>query len=261
MQFCVDNKTVASHREWLAGYDQQHRADWDRLLNADPEAAICEGHVRMLLADNGCNVQPNVDVTEDGKSPDFICHQDGQPFYVEVTNISIEVATEKTALSHSASGKAQHYANLNKTIFNECRQKTRQCVGLDYPTLVAVGTQHFQASCLCIQKDHVEMLLTGESLIAWDMDSRLGRAVGEPYQITRLQKSAFVRKDKQGQMEHARCPVSGMLICGFGCEPWNVVGLLHPNPAREFDRRLLPSIEFCRLASGYEAGTMSTEWI
>ncbi len=90
MQFRVDNKTIVSHREWLDGYGPQHRANWDRLLNHDPEAAICEANVRTLLADNGCDVQPNVDGTEDGKSPDFICQQDGQPFYVEVTNISIE---------------------------------------------------------------------------------------------------------------------------------------------------------------------------
>lgn len=261
MQFCVDDQAVASHREWLAGYDPQHRADWDRLLNADPEAAICECNVRALLADHGCEVQPNVDVTEDGKSPDFICHQDGQPFYVEVTSISIEVATQKTALSHLPSSGAQHYGNLNNTIFNECRQKTPQCVALNHPSLVAVGTQHFQASCLCIQRKNIEMLLTGEALIAWNVDVRDGGAVGEPYQVSHLKSATFVRPSGEGEMEHARCPVSGMLLCGFGCEPWRVLGLLHPNPAREFDRCLLSGIEFCRLADGYESGTMSTEWV
>jgi hypothetical protein len=163
-------------------------------------------------------------------------------------------------LAHLPGGKAENYAPLNREIFSACREKTPQCANLPFATLLAVGTFHWQASCLCVEKHHLRDILTGTRLITQKVDMRTGNAVGEIYETTSLERAAFVRPDPQEDMAFARLPVSGILICGFAVQPPKVYGILHPTPARPFDRRLLPRIEFGRLTIDCQSGTMSTEW-
>lgn len=260
MTFKPDANLAEQHARWLAGFDPRHRHKWESLLGNDPEAARCEAHVRLMLADNGNHVVPNEDLAGGDKTPDFLCQQAGQSFYVEVTCLSIDKVTEVTGFPDVRDcGEMICYAPLNSAIFNACRQKTPQCAGLDHPCLVAVGTFHFEASKSCVRKLLLKDLLTGSLLITCDIDGT-GAAVGDVYQSTRLESAAFIRPDEDGEVEHARRPVSGIVVCGFGCHPPNIFGVLHPSPARQFDRRLLPNIKFCRLTEGYDSGMMSTDW-
>jgi hypothetical protein len=110
-------------------------------------------------------------------------------------------------------------------------------------------------------KTKVWDLLTGLPSITWDYDAQMGQAVGDPYETTKLESAVFVKPSTTAGIEHARNPVSGMLICGFGCDPPTCYGVLHPLPVRNFPRELLPDVEFCRLKDGYERGLLSTEWI
>lgn len=261
MTFRPDDESIERHERWLGCFNPQYLDNWKKLLGNDAEAAMCEVDVRLLLADNGVDVEPNEDLSGGGKTPDFLCRKDDQAFYVEVTCIGINKATEVTALPHEFTGDPSFHRALNDAIFNACRQKTPQCADQDLPCLVAVGTFHHQASCICVDKHYLADLLTGEPMIAHDIDMRTGEGVGETYEITHLRSATFLCPDKNKAMDHARHPVSGMLICGLGRRPPIVFGVLHPSPVRQFDRRLLAKIEFCRLKDGYESGQLSTEWI
>lgn len=263
MTFTPDQQLIQEHCHWLSAFDAQHLRNWQKLLNADAEAAMCEAAVRGLLEENGNQVEPNEDLTGSNQSPDFRCTQAGKTFFVEVTCLSIDKVTEVTALPHlpPKESRASHFGLLNDAFFNACRQKTPQCARLGHPALVAVGTFHFQASCLCFLQGHLEQLLTGQELITFNIDTRTGGAVGEGYLSTQLRSATFLRPDPNAGMDHARNPVSGMLLCGFGCNSPNVHGVLHPDPVNVFDRSLLPHIEFCRLKPAYGEGQLSTEWI
>lgn len=263
MHFTPDLNLVEEHRRWLNGFDDQYRRNWEKLLNADPEAAACEAEVRRVLEGQGNAVEPNEILDGSGQAPDFRCTQRGQMFYVEVTSISIEKATEFTELPHmpEGNGGASNYGQLNGAIFNAAKQKTPQCSQLQHPALVAVGTFHFQASCICFHRGHLQMLLTGQELITSKLDTRTGKPVGGLYLSTQLRSAAFLRPDSGIGMDHARNPISGILLCGLGCNPPEIRGVLHPSPVHHFDRTLLPSIEFCRLRTGYETGALSTEWV
>ena len=105
------------------------------------------------------------------------------------------------------------------------------------------------------------MMLTGDELITRQIDTQTGHAVGETYLSTKLTSAAFLRPHINSWLEEARLPVSGMLVGGFGCEPLNIYGLLHPNPLRPFNRDLLDRIEFCRLLKDKEGGRLSVEWV
>ncbi len=263
MSFTADPSLVAEHRQWLSGFDTQYLRNWEKLLNADSEAAMCEAEVRQLLQENGNTVEPNENLTGADQSPDFRCRQMDKTFFVEVTCISIEKATEESGLPHPFKhrGRACCYGHLNNAIFSACRRKTPQCARLNDPALVAIGTFHFQASALCFRELEVQMLLTGEEMITRNINTRTGNPVGDTYLSTKLQFATFLRPDQGTGMDHARCPISGLLLCGFGCDPREIRGLLHPLPVRAFDRALLPTVEFCRLKPGYESGQLSTEWV
>lgn len=262
MTFRPDDESIERHERWLGCFNPQYLDNWKKLLGNDAEAAMCEVDVRLLLADNGVDVEPNEDLSGARKTPDFLCRKDNRAFYVEVTCIGIDKATEVTGLPHEFTGDPSYsYGLLNNTIFNACRQKTPQCADQSLPSLVVIGTFHFQASHICVSKYHLEDLLTGQRMITQDIDMRTGGGVRETYETTHLRSATFLHPDKDNALDHARYPVSGMLICGFGCRPPNVFGVLHPSPVRQFDRRLLAKIEFCRLKDGYESGQLSTEWI
>lgn len=263
MVFTPDLNLVQEQRRWLGAFDPQHLRNWEKLLNADAEAAACEAAVRRLLEANGNIVAPNVNLTGSTQSPDFRCTHGGRVFYVEVTCISIEKATEITSLPPLPAGThgAQGYGLLNGAFFGSVKQKTPQCSGLDAPALVAVGTFHFQASCICFGEPHLEMLLTGDELITQKINMVTGDPVGDIYLSTKLRSATFLRPDANTGLGHARNPVTGMLLCGFGCEPPEVRGILHPLPVHQFERHLLPNVKFCRLRPGYETGSLSTEWI
>ncbi len=253
---------INEYREWLSGFNGQLLDQWNDLLKANVEAALCEAETRKLLSSHGCDVEPFEDPSIGGV--DFKCTKDGNVFYVETTCITKEVATERSGLTDLTQfGKATYYAPLTRTFWQELSNKTSQCSGLDAPCLVVIGTFHFQAGCRCFGKRLVKDLLTGTPSISVTIDTKLGKAIDEPTQITELESSAFIRPSKGSEnfFEYARCPISAVLLCPFGSDPVTVVGALHPNPNNPFSRDLLPEIEFSRLVKGYENGHLEVEWI
>jgi hypothetical protein len=253
---------IDEHRRWLGSFDPQHSRNWEKLLDADREAAMSEASIRRLLQQNKNRVEPNEDLAGLKQTPDFRCGQTGKTFFVEVACIKIDTATEITGLSPRPLGQAQNYADLNKALFGACIRKTPQCSGLEQPALVAVCTFHWQATMLCFRKQKIATLLTGSELITYKWDSATGAGYGEAFLTTKLQKAAFIKPaDNSSGMAHARNPVSAMLACGLGGDHARALGILHPLPVYEFDRAMLPDVAFCRLCDGYQSGKLSTEWI
>jgi len=254
---------INKHRTWLKPFGKQRAKKWEGFLRSNPEGAICEALTRNLLSDRAVEVEPYEDLSSGG--PDFRCIKGSKYFYVEVTCISKESATKETGLPDTLPkpSRAQRYKLLTRQIFYELCNKASQCSALGSPCVVVICTLHFQAGCLCLGKKAAENLLTGTPKITLNIDVSRGEAVGSPYQSTELQDSAYIRTDKTSVtlIEEARRTISGVLLGPFGSLPIKVVGMLHPNPNHPFDRTLLPEIEFCRLAEGYQTGRLAVEWI
>ncbi len=258
---------AAEHRTWLSAFDPQHLSNWERILNSDEEAALAEAGVRRLLQRFGASVEPNEDLSGKEQRPDFHCESNGSNFDVEVTHISIRKATEVTGLVEGRTGFC-NYSTLNNAIFMACKGKAEQCACARYPTLLAVATFHFQASMLCLGKPHVEMLLTGETKITWDMDMQIGKQVGDVYQTTELWSATFLRPDTLQEVGFARSSISALVLCGLGALQrdvhgvWrpHVIGVLHPNPARPFDPALLPRVEFGQVEIDRASKQLHVRW-
>jgi len=254
---------IAGHRVWLQQFDKQRLKKWEDLLESDPEAAICEAKTRILMSDHNVDIQPYEDLSKGG--PDFLCSKDSKNFYVETTCISIEAATKVSDLSPYPPYPtgAHFFALMTERIRTEISNKTPQCSNLKEPCVIVVATLHFQAGCLCFNELAAKNLLTGTPYITQKINIGTGEPIGGIYESTRLKDSAFVRPSKESTnwIEHARNSVSAVLLCGFGSNPPNVVGCLHPNPNYPFDRSLLPDVKFARLADGYQNGVLKVEWI
>ncbi|MBI3851717.1 MAG: hypothetical protein HY298_15795 [Verrucomicrobia bacterium] len=259
MTFIPDPKLIGEHRSWLGQFNPQFGCNWEKLKKHNPEAAMCVAAVRRLLEENGNHAEPNETLDGKRQSPDLRCSQGDKLFFVEVTCVSMEKTAEQTGLTHLTNFSG--IGPLNDAIFHASKEKTRQCSNLGYPVLLAVGTFHFQASYLCFDRKHVQLLLTGQTLITQKLDAATGELVGDDYLSTKLRSAAFLKPLKDGWMNYARNPVSGILACGFGCDPPQIRCALHPQPVHPFDRTLLPRVECCRLKPGYAAGKMSAEWV
>jgi len=216
--------------------------------------------MRRFLQRSNVTVYPNEDLTGAEQRPDFRCAYVGDTFYVEVTCISTTKATEETGLNPEKPGST-NYRPLNDSVFEACRAKAPQCGNLDNPALVAVCTFHGPAAMLSFSKGRVDMLLTGETKITWNIDIQTGSQVGETFQSTDFRSAAFLRPNKQNGFGFARNSISGLLLCGVGFEPPNVVGILHPNPARPFRPQVFPHTAFCEVQIDNASGTLSTTWI
>ena len=252
---------IGGHRKWLRSFNEGYASKWEKLLKADPEAAICEAATRELLLQHAIEVKPNEDPSSGG--PDFICTRDGKCFYVEVTCITTEKVTQKAHLTDNPSTDG-YYRLLTKEILGEICNKTRQCSNLNAPCIIAISTLHRRAGARCFDKHGVENLLTGTRDLSMKFDAEQGRGIGNIYEIADLRDAAFIRFDRgsAGQIEFARNPISAVLLCAFGYLPMKAVGALHPNPNLEFDRALLPNIEFARLAEGFnQTNQLDVEWI
>ena len=220
----------AEHSEWLVLFNDQYLRNWENLLSSDNEAAMTEAYVRRILQQHGVTVEPNEDLTGNTRQPDFKCQKEGYKFYVEVTCINIEKVVKETGLPHHLPDhKARHYSLLNDAFWDACKRKASQCGNCDASVIIAVGTFHYRASCTCLAKPHVEMLLTGETSIACNLDTKKGSVVGAPYQITGLRSAVFLNNSG-----FARDSISALLVCGLGAEPPTILGIRHPNPKHSF---------------------------
>jgi len=255
--FC---QLVAEHSAWLRNFDPQHLANFEKLLNGDCEAALAEAATRRFLESHSIAVSPAEDLSGKRSRPDFHCSASHEQFYVEVTCISIEKAIRETNLPFPNCPGARGYSSLNDAIWAACKGKAVQCANLDHPALVAVTTFHASASMLCFSKTHLSMLLTGTTMLSWNIDTLTFEQVGETYESTSLHSAAFLIPDRNSEIGYARSCISGLLLCGFGTLPGKVRGIAHPNPARPFNPQLLTGVPFGHVEIDRETKQLRTRW-
>jgi len=250
---------IDDHRAWLIPYGKQRIDRWEKLLKANSESAVCEAATRKLLSDYGIDIQPYEDLSKGG--PDFLCSKNGKTFYVETTCISIKAATRESGLYHTDNPYVDDssYRNMAEKFRSEICNKILQCTKVNAPRIVVIGTLHPKVSDCCIDDLAAEQLLTSPTKITHDINN-IHEPVGNTYETTGLEHSAFIRfvKGSSGKIEFARNSISAVLLCGFGSDPPNVVGCIHPNPNYPFDRKLLHNIKFCTLV---ETDPLKVEWI
>lgn len=254
------NSLAIEHRAWLRRFDPQYPGNWEKLLNADQEAALTEAGVRRLLERHGMAVEPYESLTGGCRRPDFRCTVGDKHFYVEATCVRISTAEKKTGVKNLATGISPcNPMGMTEAIHAKCKEKASQFADLDGPALLAIGTFHGYAAMDFSEKWSVNFVLVGKPSMAWDIDTS-GQQVGETRDVTGLEAAAFLRPDTTQGVGFARSSISGLLLCGIGFEPRKLLGVLHPNPVRPFDPALLPDVPFGRLELDRASSRLTVRW-
>lgn len=250
-----------AHYEWLVSQDSASAKQWlDHMRSPDEaqrEGAVAEALAREYFVPRSSGVEL-VDRRGSGGA-DFRFFSDESSFLVEVTNISTIRATSSTGLEPSVGkNSAQFYSLLTQQIRDELQSKAGRLakVSLSEPVLVAVTLLHFQASAICVGKNHIEELLLGKRHIGWTFDPRIGQAVGDPENVTTLHPSLFFRLKPDllrpgRQFAELTCKhISGVVVMGLGVAPPSppVLGVLHPEALYPFKTEWLADVPFGRLS-------------
>lgn len=252
-------ESVGPYAEWLNQNDFSAARQWFlRLRSNDP--ALVEGAVAEAVA--WSFLVRKVDCITPGNlstgGPDFRCESAGGAFYVEVTNLSRSVVTERTHLSEELANGWRHYGDLTGLIKREVSGKAPQGRHLGVPYLVFATTLHMQASIVCVSRAHVAHVLHSTTAISGDFDPDRGEVRGPLREITRMELSTFTRAFT---VDPARRNVSGVLVGGFGTYPdVRVLGVRHPDPVHTFDPDLLEGVPFFEFALWPPDPRVMTRW-
>lgn len=251
--------TIREHSAWLAQIDVDLAKNWQRRLLSDPEGAISEAILRDELLSRVSEIEPAEDVSSGGL--DFLCRQGRQEFYVECTCLTRNAVSRKTSLPNLPGQGAQSYSLLTDVFQNTIREKGKQLGKYSGTSRVlAICTLHFSAGSLCFSKNAAEFVLA-KPQIAWQVDTRTGEKIGDTFEISDLKKAAFLKPGTgfEPRPVPVRQYVSAVLLCGFGGIPRSICGILNSDASVEFERKLLPDIEFCRQI--YDARGTSVLWV
>ena len=246
------------HCDWLSNFDSRYLANWERLFKSDNEAAMAEASVRRRLQGFGVSVEPNEDLDSGQKAPDFKCASKGIDIYVEVACIRIATAEKTTGVPHGTPYQGGS-SPIILAVFNKCIDKVRQATAADAPLLVAAGTWHGFAAMQFNQRPIVNMLLTGETKMSWDISVQTGEA-SDTYLTTNMYPAIFLKPDGDKNPSPAREPISGAMLCAFGMPGIIPVVILNPNAIRPFDPTALPELEYGSVNVDHDQQRLSAKW-
>ncbi len=250
-------RVLSLYANFLEKHDMVLAKSWGLRCNDDLEAASCEADAWATLTALGASVTPNKDKNEKGRSVDFLCRVDDKAFYCEVTCITIQTMADYTHESHSLENdsRTRGYHTPIEAVRRECSSKAPQCANWNHPTILLVGTYHFQSSRLFAPRtDLAGEYFTGRQDLQWPLSTG-GQSLNEPtvINVATGTSSSFVDE----QFHSARKSVSAVILAGFGHQPPKLSGLLHPDAARPLDHSLLPDLVFHTSKADRISGTMT----
>ena len=244
------------NRNHLSG----HLKRFEDRLNADPKAAEAEAVVFSWLRAE--RLSPDIFEDNSKGGPDFQCNGTNG-FLVEVTSLDSESVSRKSGfpLKITDSG-GQAYSLITGKLYSAVQGKAKQLGGQSLPTVLAI-TSAYDYSGLLMDQMAARNLLIGDPYFSVPM----GPNAGPAQSVTSLKNAAFVRSslvDVAGNPTFTPCyqSVSAVLLISIYPRNLDVVGVVHPEPARRFDPQQLSGIPFIRFKQWpIVGGKIEPEWI
>lgn len=269
------SQVLTQHLRWYKAWGtihEEHARKWcNRLLNDNEcPGAIAEACTRDILSRQVDWVEPH---TPPG--PDFLCHMnDEYKFYCESTSLEENAVTNRSGLESipERNSGARYFSLLTESVFNKSLDKQKQCSNQDdVPTVLSIGTLHWQGAILGLETTCVESMMTGKTSMARNRINKTTGDVTNPLsEHTHLKGAVFLSPSENGSPKLARREIPLVLLNGYGAPntrlnrfglPWSVYGAIHPDPFLPMDHDVLFRIPMCRLCEGWQSGALSTEWL
>ena len=262
--------SLTAFAKWLSAESEPAVKNWSRRLNSTDadqvEGAVAEAVVWDFIRGRCDSARLNDAAGTGGVDFEFV--SGGQPFLIEVTNISTRAASDASGMPDTELSTG-FYGLLTKQIRSKVRRKLKQAQRRqDHPLLVFVTTLHWNASRACIIHTAVEFAMGSPPEITGRYNPDTGEVEDDLYQSTKLKQSVFltpqpVLSQNGDPMVQAKFqPISGFLVGGFGLEPREVrvLGGLNPEATCPFDPAILPDVPFCSFREWPAADHIDFDW-
>lgn len=238
-------------------YPAHHKKFLER-LTSDPEAARAEAVLFSVL--RGQNLNPTIAEDLSRGGTDFLCHQDGPVFFLEVTSLGSSAAANASGISETIpkTSTANWYKTITKQLRRIVSSKAKQLSAKEYPCILAITTEHYSGEALLGTLAAEAMLLSDTKL-----SFPIGAKESKVSAVTDLEESVFIRPKKDGEgLEACRRNIAAILLVQIYPQESRIIGLLHPDPVKPFTIHFLPSIPFIRLQNWPPKNNkLNAEWI
>lgn len=210
-----------------------HHKRYQQLLEANRGGAVAEAVVFSWLRFD--RLQPAVSEDSSKGGPDFMCRGRHGFFLVEATVLDATAVENRSGWPNELDDTARAFSMITPNLWSKTLHKAGQLADQEMPRLLAICLSHVGASAL------------------------LGALAARIF-AAGSRKSPFYRF-VDGKYQAERRSISGLLLVPVWEDECEVVGMLHPDPAKIFDYRDLSDVPFLRVKWPPTSEEVETEWI
>jgi hypothetical protein len=131
--------------------------------------------------------------------------------------------------------------------------KGGQATRYSAPCVLAVGSTHLGASA--VFSAAADALLVGQKLVSMNI------ATGGVRSTTKLQRSAFLRRNAAGNLEVFRKKYSIVLLSAVDASGYDAAGVVNPEPEYKVPLSAFSTIPIARLRVWPANETLAIEWL
>jgi hypothetical protein len=224
---------VTAYILYLEVRHPDHHKRFQQLLASNRAGAVAEAVVFSWLRSDSLEPVVSEDASKGG--PDFMCRGRHGFFLVEATVLDANAVENRSGWPNELDDTARVFSMITPNLWRKTLHKAGQLADQEIPRLLAICLSHVGASALL-------GTLAARMLAA------------------QSRKSAFYQV-VDGKYQAERRSISGLLLIPVWEDECEVVGMLHPDPAKIFDYRDLSDVPFLRVKWPPTSEEVETEWI
>jgi len=242
----------------LEEYHPENVSGFKSRMISDPDAALAEAVVFSWV--DSLRLNPRVNESSSKGGVDFRCAPTAySDFDLEVTTLDRDAVTNRSTLPDGILDGAYSFGMVTKNLRSKANAKTRQCANSDVPSMLAICSKHVHAFRL-LGVDGAKRMMVSDCGISVPLELHGAQEGAHAHDVTDLARSSFLR-EKNGAIEPLRRSISAVLLISIHETAIQVVGLLHPCPAREFDHRTFGNIPFLKVDWPIVGNVIKPYWV
>lgn len=246
---------VESYQVYLEMCAQSHLKAFVARRQNSLDSAVAEAAVFAWLRARRLN--PSVYEDPGRGGPDFVCRAASErTLFVEVTALDGTTTGERSGWSAQEPFDGRWFSDISDKLDATVGRKAPQMSGRGAPRVLVICLRHVSAGCLLSSHVAAEYLMTSPP----HFSVPLSEGTGEMRVETDLRNSAFLVRRMEG-VALKRKSISALLLASIWDDKLELVGMLHPKPAVEFDWSIMPEVPFLRLEWPVRNDALRTEWV
>ncbi|HEY6195527.1 MAG TPA: hypothetical protein VI504_10830 [Candidatus Eisenbacteria bacterium] len=247
-------ETVIAYEELLKRLYPESVKGFQARRSSAPDAALAEAITFSWL--RAAHLNPRISDAPGTGGPDLLCSSEiAGEFSVEVTALDGDALADRTGIPNQAESGGGWFSDDTLKLQSVVKRKASQLSVSSLPRVLAICASHPASSAL-LGRVGAEELMTSPPRYTVPVDDEPAGVQAD----TDLEQSAFLRLTEAGLVA-VRRSVSAILLIVIWDDGLNVMGLLHPDPARPWEPAALPAVPFLRLEWPVRGQRLKLEWL